>query len=81
MIATPQIRERLDYETLFQRIKTVPTQYLDEIRDFVDFVLYRSAQPEPKNKQASTGLEEFYGCMDFEGDPLEIQKRMRNEWN
>lgn len=33
-------------------------------------------EPEP-----SSGLEEFYGCMDFDGDPLEIQKRLRNEWN
>ena len=71
MIATTQIREKSGYESLFQRIKTVPTQYLGEIYDFVDFVLYRSARPEQHEKQpTSAGLEEFYGCMDFDGDPL-----------
>ncbi|MBP5367387.1 MAG: hypothetical protein J6Y24_04105 [Bacteroidales bacterium] len=48
----------------------------------MNFILYRNSHPEPQNKATqSSGLEEFYGCMDFDGDPLEIQKRMRNEWN
>ena len=82
MIAPTQIHEKSGYEPLFQRIKSVPTQYLGEIYDFVDFVLYRSTRIEPQEKQPSpAGLEEFYGCMDFDGDPLEIQKRMRNDWN
>lgn len=25
-------------------------------------------------------LEKYYGTMDIEGDPLEIQKELRNEW-
>ena len=35
----------------------------------------------PENKSEPHNLEEFFGCMDFDGDPLEIQKRMRDEWN
>ncbi len=76
------LRGNLGYDTLFQRIKSVPEQYLDEIYNYVDFVIYRSTLPEPQsNKPKSSGLEEFYGCMEFDGDPLEIQKRMRDEWN
>ena len=82
MIEAPTKDRPIGYEALFQCIKTVPTQYLDEIFNYVNFILYRNSHPEPQNKATqSSGLEEFYGCMDFDGDPLEIQKRMRNEWN
>lgn len=84
MIKTKLQIEQKDYDTLFQRIKKVPVQYLDEVNRFIDFVLYRSiqtAKSKVNEPEQTSGLEDFYGCMNFDGDPLVIQKRLRNEWN
>ena len=30
--------------------------------------------------QKEADFSKFFGAMDFEGDPLEIQKELRSEW-
>lgn len=69
----------MSYEAVLEQIRAVPAEYLDEISGIIRYVIYRH---ETEGKPVETGsLAQFFGTLDIEGDPLEIQKEMRNEWD
>ena len=45
----------------------------------IDFVIYRHGHKRKKIEKGN--LAQFFGTMKFDGDPLEIQRQLRNEWN
>ena len=67
------------YEILFEQIKTVPQEYLADIENYVEYILYRNK----KNiKNASPhDLSRPFGSIKIQHDALAMQKEMRNEWN
>ena len=67
------------YEILFEQIKTVPQEYLADIENYVEYILYRNK----KNvKNASPhDLSRHFGSIKIQHDALAMQKEMRNEWN
>lgn len=66
----------MSYDMVVEQIKSVPEEYLDDISHYISNVVNRHSK-----KNAKSGLREFYGALNIEGDPLEIQKQMRNEWD
>ena len=69
----------MSYEAVMERVKEVPEEYLDEVTDMIDFVIYRHGHNRKKIEKGN--LAQFFGTMKFDGDPLEIQRQLRNEWN
>lgn len=69
----------MSYEAVLKQVKSVPEACLDEISNYIDYVIYRYEKQETEKKKGN--LSEFFGTMKIDGDPLEIQKEMRNEWN
>lgn len=69
----------MNYETVLTKVRTAPEVCLDEISKYIDYVLYRYEEQEKEKKKGN--LSEFFGVLQIDGDPLEIQKEMRNEWN
>ena len=69
----------MSYETMVEQIKLVPQECLEEIENYIQFVLYRYNQnSKTENK---TNLSKYFGSVNFQKDGLSIQKEMRNEWN
>jgi hypothetical protein len=69
----------MSYEAVMERVKDVPEEYLDEVSDMIEYVIYRHGNS--KNNIKKGNLSEFFGTMKFDRDPLEIQRQLRNEWN
>jgi len=67
------------YETLFEQIKTIPQEYLTDIENYVEYILYRYKKNSEKN--SSYDLSKYFGSIKIPHDALAIQKEMRNEWN
>ena len=69
----------MSYDSMVEQIKSVPQECLEEIENYIQFVLYRYALTEKNNKNKN--LSKYFGAVDFNKDGLSIQKEMRNEWN
>lgn len=79
MIELCGMEETMSYETMVEQIKAVPQECLEEIENYIQFVLYRHTLTAKNNKNKN--LSKFFGSVSFQKDGLAIQKEMRNEWN
>ena len=43
----------MSYTAVAEKLKSVPDSYMEEVSDFIDFLLYKSREESPKN-----GLDE-----------------------
>ncbi len=71
----------MTYEAVLTQVRAAPEACLDEISQIISYVVYRYKKEIEKKDQKNGILAEFYGAMPIDGDPLEIQKELRNEWN
>jgi len=71
--------EVIMYETLFEQIKTVPQEYLADIENYVQYILYRYKQNVEKHSQQD--LSKYFGSIKIQHDALTMQQEMRDEWN
>ncbi len=69
----------MSYDSMVEQIKAVPQEYLEEIENYIQFVLYRYTLSVKSNKDKN--LSKYFGTVNFQKDGLSIQKEMRNEWN
>lgn len=69
----------MSYETMVEQIKTVPQEYLVDIENYIQFVLYRHNLNCKTEKKKN--LSKYFGSVNFDKDALVLQKEMRNEWN
>lgn len=70
-------------EKLYKTVKDMPEPILAELLDFAEFLRTKMSnkQSQPTNElliDLKGGLE---NSVTFAGDPLVIQKRLRDEWN
>ena len=67
------------YTTLEKKIHDLPEEYLDEVADFVEYILFKARK---KENDIETGKSSaYFGCLNKAMDVLKIQKEMRDEWN
>ena len=69
----------MSYDSMVEQIKAVPQEYLEEIENYIQFVLYRYTLSVKSNKDKN--LSKYFGTVNFQKDGLSIQKEMSNEWN
>lgn len=69
----------MTYRTLERRIQEVPEEYLNEIADYVEYILYKinHRKTEDSDKEVSV----YFGSIKRPMNGLEIQKELRNDWN
>ena len=63
----------MPYEVLAQKIKAVPAEYVNEVADFIDFIVQRasSAPPKPQRKfGVAKGEFEIPDDIDFCNDEI-----------
>jgi hypothetical protein len=78
-------------EKLYELAKAMPEDQAAEILDFAEFLLQkrsRQASPEATSDTEShqkRPLSSYAGILKdsptFQGDPVEIQRQLRNEWD
>ena len=69
-------------DRIYEKLKTARPEVAQEVLDFLEFLERRraTAQPgtSPKTWDASFGILKDSSL--FEGDPVEIQRKLRDEW-
>ena len=70
----------MSYETVLTQVREAPEACLDEISNYIEYVVYRYTKQEQKKPKPKGNLSKYFGLMDL-GDGLAIQKEMRDEWN
>lgn len=72
-------------EDIYKQLKNAPDELVYEVGDFTEFLMKKYQSEKKITIKASVTLESFKGILknspSFEGDPLEIQEKMRNEWD
>ncbi len=78
-------------EKLYELAKAMPEEQAAEILDFAEFLLQkRSRQTSPEaisdtESHQKRPLSSYAGILKdsptFQGDPVEIQRQLRNEWD
>ena len=68
----------MSYVSIQDRIRAVPEEYLDEVSEYIDYVLFKVSK---KKKEASEGTSRYFGAIRKPIDGMEIQRSMRNEWD
>jgi hypothetical protein len=70
-------------EKLYKTVQDMPEPILAELLDFAEFL--RGKMADRKALSANELLVDLRGGLEnsatFAGDPLDIQKRLRDEWN
>ncbi|MBR1497934.1 MAG: hypothetical protein IJ617_09930 [Oscillospiraceae bacterium] len=69
----------MDYTAIQNKLRCVPENYLPEIDEFIDFLLFRAEQSQ--EAPGKPDFSKYYGSIKSLGDGLEIQRKMRDEWN
>ncbi len=68
-------------DSVYSAIKQLPQPMLEEVMDYIEFLQYKS---QPKST-VSARLSALKGGLEnsktFDGDPVAIQKELRNEWH
>jgi hypothetical protein len=69
-------------ETIYEKLKTAPPEVAQEVLDFLELLEARSRE---KPTPLGQSWDEFMGSLKdskfFEGDPAEIQRKLREEWD
>lgn len=65
------------YTTLEKQIHSVPEEYLDEVAEFIDYILFKVNKD--KNVSVINNTSEYFGCIERKIDGLQIQRSMRDE--
>jgi hypothetical protein len=69
----------MSYETLAERIRLLPEDCLDEISNYVEFIIFR--RKSQKDKMKDVDLKMFFGSVKSLPDGLKLQRSMRDEWD
>ena len=69
----------MSYDSMVEQIKSVTQECLEEIENYIQFVIYRHTLSVKSNKDKN--LSKYFGTVNFQKDGLSIQKEMRNEWD
>lgn len=68
----------MSYEMLVQEMKSLPEECLDDVADYMGYVIYRRSK---KTAKATHSMARHFGSVKISRDGLDIQKEMRDEWD
>ena len=69
-------------DTIHEKLKAAPADLVREVLDFVEFLETRSQRPASAPARSWDEVADtLKGSELFEGDPLEIQRKLRAEWD
>ncbi len=69
----------MSYSTVEKQIHSVPEEYLDEVAEFIDYVLFKVNKK--KSADIPNDTSGYFGSITKPIDGLEAQRGMRDEWD
>ena len=71
-------------EQVYNQLKNAPDDIVHEVYDFTEYLIKKN-NIELVESKALSSFDSFAGVLknspSFEGDPVLVQQRMRNEWD
>lgn len=68
-------------EIVYEKLKSAPPALAREVLDFLEFLEARRVASAPREPRS---FDDFFGALKesklFEGDPVDIQRKLRDEW-
>ena len=72
-------------ETVYEKLKAAPPEIAQEVLDFLEFLEAKKKAAGAPSQPPTACWEDFFGTLRgsgvFEGDPVDIQRKMRDEWD
>ena len=69
-------------EEIYELVKAMPEEDIGKVLDFVKSLQQKSnSESSKKGKPLSDYLGLLKDSLTFKGDPVEIQRQLRNEWD
>lgn len=69
----------MSYATLEKQIRNLPEECLDEVSNYIDFILFRMQMK--KETSSTQDKSDFFGILKDIPDGMDLQRRMRDEWD
>lgn len=69
----------MTYASITKKIKSLPEECLEEIDNYIDFVLFKKKKN--SKTRSNKDMEKYFGSVSIKEDGLTFQKDIRNEWN
>ena len=68
----------MSYATVEERIHSIPEEYLDDIAEYIDFIIFKA---KIRDEAKAKGTSDYFGSISRPMNGIEIQRSMRDEWN
>ncbi len=69
-------------ETVYEKLKLAPPEVTQQVLDFLEFL---ESRRQPRTDKSSPSWDDLIGSLAnaeaFAGDPVEIQRQLRAEWD
>lgn len=69
----------MTYTKLEEKLRALPEECLEEVSQYVEFVLFKY-EKEKKNENSKNAYT-FFGSIKSLPDGMDLQRRVRDEWN
>lgn len=69
----------MSYASLEKQIRDLPEECLDEVSNYIDFILFRMQLK--KDDSVPQDNSKFFGVLKNIPDGMDLQRSMRDEWD
>ena len=69
----------MSYDTLERQIRMLPEECLEDVSRYIEFVIFKLQKRE--DTQQTQDMSSYFGILKNMPDGLEIQRRLRDEWD
>ena len=69
----------MSYASLEKQIRDLPEECLDEVSNYIEFLLFRMQMK--KGNSSIQDKSEYFGILKDIPDGLDLQRRVRDEWD
>ena len=68
----------MSYATVEERIHSIPEEYLDDVAEYIDYILFKAKK---RSDATAKGTAGYFGSISNPIDGMALQRSMRNEWD
>ncbi len=69
----------MSYDTLERQIRMLPEEYLEDVSRYIEFVIFKLQKSE--GTKPVQDMDTYFGVLKNMPDGLELQRRIRDEWD
>ena len=69
----------MSYDTLEKQIRMLPEECLEDVSQYIEFVIFKLQRRE--ETEQSQDMSCYFGILKNWPDGIEVQRRLRDEWD